>query len=91
MVPVFFKLYNKGLAVSCFPAYWKSYSVVPFFKNSGKPLDPSKYHPISHFLPLFGKELEVLINNKLVKHFTSQGLLLGFQIIFTSLGQQVMY
>lgn len=64
------KLYNKCLTASCFPAYWKSSTVVPVFKNSGKLSDPS----IS-LLPLFGKVLEALINSELVKHLTSWGLL----------------
>lgn len=39
-VPVLFKLYNKFFLVSCFPAWEKSFFVVPVFKNSGEPFDP---------------------------------------------------
>ena len=45
--PAIAKLYNKSLAESCFPSYWKSSSVVPVFKNDGERSDPGKYRPIT--------------------------------------------
>lgn len=81
LAPILSKLYNNCLAASCFPVCWKSSSVVPVFKNSGEPSDPSNDHPIS-LLPLFRKVFEALINIKRVKYLTSHDLLSDKQYAF---------
>lgn len=60
------ELYNKLLAASNVPTYWKSSSLVPIFNDSGEPFDHSSYEPI-RFLPLLINVLESL-NTELVKH-----------------------
>lgn len=58
-------LSNICLATFYFIACLKSFSVVPVFKNSVEPFDPSNYHPINILSP-FGKVLKALIKSKLV-------------------------
>ena len=67
------KPYNKCLAESCFPACWKSSSVVPVFKNDGNRSDPGKYHPIS-ILPIISKPFSSIINDSLTKHLEIGGI-----------------
>lgn len=43
LVLVLCKIYNKCFPVFCLPDCWKSSSIIPVFKNSGKPSDPSNY------------------------------------------------
>lgn len=67
----------------------KTLSVVPTFKNSAEVYDPSDYQLIS-IHPASGKLLAVLINSKLGKHLTSQGLLsnkkYGFRVSSAQMG-----
>lgn len=74
LTPVLFKLYNKYLAASCFPACWKFFSLVPVFKNPGEVSDRSNYRPIC-LLPLWGKFLDALINAGRINHLPSHDLL----------------
>lgn len=89
LTPVLSKFHNKCLATSCFPTCWKTLSVVLAFKNSAEAYDPSDYQLLS-IQPASGKLLAVLINSKLGKHFTSQGLIsvkkYGFRISSAEMG-----
>lgn len=62
---------NKFLTNSCFPAYWKSSSVVPVFENSEEAYYSLNYCPIS-LLTLFGNALEALIKTKLEASYFTQ-------------------
>ncbi|CAE1315900.1 unnamed protein product [Acanthosepion pharaonis] len=81
LAPALSKLYNYCLKESCFLDCWKSSSIIPVFKNSGDPSDPSNYRPIS-LLPLFGKVFEALINTGVINHLTSHNLLSDKQYSF---------
>lgn len=70
LAPVLFKLYNKCLTDSWFTVCWKTISVVPVMKNSGKPSDLSIYCSISH-LHISDKVRDDLINTEWVKHLPS--------------------
>ena len=79
--PILSKLFNKCLQEHSFPSCWKMSSVVPIFKNSGERSDARNYRPIS-LLPIMSKIFECLLNNTLVKHIESLGLLSDHQYGF---------
>lgn len=73
LAPVFSKRYNYCLADFCFPACWKSSSVVSVHKNPGKHSNLSNYLPPN--LPaIFAKTFEALIKAGVVKHLRSEDL-----------------
>ena len=76
-------LLNLYLKESCFPDCWKVSSVVPVFKNVGERSDPKNYCPVN-LLSVLSKIFEKFINDKLVRHLESVGLLSDFQYGFRS-------
>ena len=67
------KLFNKCLKESCFPDYWKVYSVVPVFKNVGERSTSKNCRPVS-LLSVVSKVFEKLVNNRIVDHLEKCGL-----------------
>lgn len=73
LAPVLSKINNKYIGASCFPACWKSTSVVLVLRTQMSHENLPTYRLIS-FFPLLEKILKGLINNDLDNHLTSQGL-----------------
>lgn len=69
LAAVLLKLYKYCPVASCFPSYWKSFSVVHLYKNFGEYSDTTNYRPVSQ-LRLFSKIFKTLINAELLKQHT---------------------
>ena len=76
------EMYNSLLFLNYFPLAWKEGELV-YFRKEGKPLNlPSSFRPIT-LLPIFGKNFEKLLLQR-IQHFLSiSGLLSGLQHGFT--------
>ena len=66
---------------SCFPDCWKVSSVVPVFKNVGERSTVKNYRPVS-LLSVVSKDIEKLVNNRIVDHLEKYGLFSDFQYGF---------
>ena len=75
-----FILYNKSIADASFPDIWKLAKVIPLFKKQSRHL-PENYRPIS-LLNCFGKILERLIYNQMVKFIEKYHILYKHQYGF---------
>jgi hypothetical protein len=64
---------NLCLSTGIYPTKLKMAKVIPVFK-ANDPLDPNNYRPIS-LLSVFNKIIEVILSNRLRKHFESKNLL----------------
>ena len=72
------ELFNMCLKESCFPDCWKVSSVVLVFKNVGERCTAKNNRPVS-LLSVVSKVFEKLVNNGIVDHLETFGLLSDFQ------------
>ena len=77
------ELFNKYLKESYFPDCWKVSSVVPVFTNVGERSTAKNYRPVG-LLFVFSKAFEKLVNNRIVDHLETCGLISHFQYGFKS-------
>lgn len=78
--PVMVALYNKHIALGCFPKPLKIGKITPIHKKGNKELIEN-YRPVST-LPIFGKIFEKIIYKRLYKFFASKGILSESQFGF---------
>lgn len=71
---VFLKILNKSWMEGITPQTWKEAIMVPIHKKGKGKLDPHNYRPIS-LLSCAGKVMEKMVNNRLLWHLESKGLL----------------
>ena len=69
------ELFNMCLKEYCFPDCLKVWSVVPVFENYGERSMAKNYCPVT-LLSVGSKNLEKLVNNRLVNYLTKCGLFL---------------
>lgn len=71
--PVFLAVFNRCLEIGLFPRRWKSARVCVIPKpGKGDYTSPKAYRPIG-LLPVMGKVLEKLFNNRLLWHLEARG------------------
>eukprot|EP00914_Ancora_sagittata_P027530 GHVO01053773.1.p1 GENE.GHVO01053773.1~~GHVO01053773.1.p1 ORF type:complete len:416 (-),score=23.83 GHVO01053773.1:3-1250(-) len=74
-------LFSRSLTEGQLPAEWKQASVIPIYKNKGVRSDARNYRPIS-LTSCVGKVMERLINDALLRHLSSNGLITDSQFGF---------
>ena len=76
-------LFNTSLRLGQLPSDWKLATVIPIYKENGKPAEPASYRPIS-LLPAIAKILDVIIAEHLTSFLNRQGLITDHQYGFVS-------
>ena len=71
---VLLKILNKSWKEGTVPQTWKEATMVPIHKKGKGKQDPHNYRPIS-LLSCVGKVMEKMVNNRLLWHLESKGLL----------------
>ena len=78
-------IFKKSIRSSCYPDIWKKSNIIPVHKKNDKRL-VNNYHPIS-LLPVFGKNFEKIVFNRIYNHLLKENLLnpnqSGFQPRFS--------
>src|SRR5260221_8467548 len=75
LAPYLTVLFNRSLLLGCFPRSFRSAEVTPVLKKSGSDASsPSNYRPVSN-LQFISKILECVVNQQLLSHLQTSGLL----------------
>ena len=66
------ELFNMCLEESCFPDFWKVFSVVPVFENVGEKSTANNYHPVS-LLSVVSKAFQKFVDDRIADHLDKCG------------------
>ena len=79
-------LFNLSVSTGVFPALWKQATVIPLFKNRGKPHEPSNYRPVP-LLPALGKALDKIQSHRLLHYLVKNQVISNHQFGFMPAGR----